>query len=208
MEAPTLAQVIQEAIEARLCDLHVSLPGRIVSYEQQTQKAKVQPEIKREYADGRALELPVLTDVPVVWPRAGKAYLHFPLKAGDQVTILFNERSLDEWKEKGGSIQVKERRKHSLSDAVCMPGGYPFNNVFVPENNTDAFLVNDKGQYRITPAGKFEFKGNGGIEFLKTMLEWMELVNDSTTNTIFGPMKKNEHPQLIQITEKLKKLKV
>lgn len=206
-ETPTLALVIQQAIEQKLCDVHVSLPGRIVSYDSKTQKAKVQPEIKREYSDGRSLELPVLTDVPVIWPRAGGAYLHLPLKPGHQVTILFSERSLDEWKQKGGSIKASERRKHNISDAVCFPGGYPFNNAADVPNGSDVFLVNDKSEMKLTSAGKIEFKGNGGEKLLALVTEYMEINNMATTNTMFGPMKKNEHSQLIAITNKVKKLK-
>ncbi len=206
-ETPTLALVIQQAIESRLCDVHVSLPGRIVSYDHKKQMAKVQPEIKREYADGRSVDLPVLTDVPVVWPRAGKAYLHMPLKSGSQVTIVFSERSLDEWKQKGGSTKAKEKRKHNLSDAVCIPGGYPFSNPASVPNASDVFLVNDKSEMKLTSGGKMEFKGNGGEKLLSLLVEYMNINNTATTNTIFGSMKKNEHSQLIAITNRIKKLK-
>jgi len=42
-ETPTLAQVIQTALERFSTDLHTAMPAAIVSYERATQKATVQP---------------------------------------------------------------------------------------------------------------------------------------------------------------------
>jgi hypothetical protein len=204
-ETPTLVQTIRDVIGATLCDLHVCLPARVVSYDSGTQKATVAPEIKRQYRNGDVVDLPNIQDVPVIWPRGGGAFMHLPLAGGDQCTLVFSERSLDEWKESGGSVQTKEKRKFSLSDAYAIPGGYPFSN---PAEASGDDIEFGHGQFKAewTKSGKMAFKGNSGEELLALLVEYFELNNQATTNTIFGPMRKNEHPQLILITERLKKL--
>lgn len=206
-ETPTLAQVIKDAIEARLIEVHVSLPGRIVSYDPATQKADVQAEIKRTFVSGESVELPIFSDLPVAWPRAGKAYLHMPLKAGDQVQVVFSERSLDEWKQKGGSVVPAEKRKHHLSDGWVVPGGYPFSKPMVGADGSDVLLVHDKTEFRLTPGGKMSLKGNGGEELLEILFDFMEVASRATTNTMLGPMRWNETSEIKAIMKRLQKIK-
>lgn len=206
-ETPTLARVILDTIENRLCDLHVSLPGKVLSYDPGTQKAKIQLQIKRKYVDGTDVEIPPVVDVPVAWPRAGKSYLHLPLKAGHQVMVVFSERSLDEWKEQGGSQAPEIFRKHSYSDAWAIPGGYPFNDV-IEGDPANAKLVNDKTVFELSPSGKMAMTGQGGEELVTIVSELLAILKAATTNTIFGPMRLNEHPQIIELETRLNKLKL
>lgn len=206
-ETPTLAQVIQQTVEARLCDLHTAMPGRILSYDAATQKAKVQPELKRKFRDGSLVDPPVIPDVPVAMPRAGKAFLSLPLKQGDQVLLIFGERSLDTWKQNGGSVDPStESRKHDYSDAYAIPGGYPFSNP-APMDPNDLILVNDQSKITLKSGGKFNFEKIGGDEILDILIQWMEINQSAVTNTMLGPQKKVEEAQLKPLTEKLKALK-
>lgn len=207
-ETPTLAQVIKDAIEARLVDLHVSLPAKVVSYDPGTQKASVQALIKRTFVSGESVELPVLTDLPVAWPRAGKAWLHLPLKAGDFVQVVFSERSLDEWKPSGTSVAPKEKRKHHLSDGWVVPGGYPFGSPMSGADDKDLLLVHDKTEFRLTSGGRFSMKGNSGEELLQILHDFLEVAERATTNTVFGPMRWNEHPEIKAIRNRIKKIKL
>jgi hypothetical protein len=207
-ETPTLAQVIKDAIENRLVDVHVSLPAKIVKYDAKTQKAEVQALIKRTFVSGESVDLPVFTDLPVAWPRAGKAWLHMPLKAGDFVQVVFSERSLDEWKLTGASVTPKERRKHHLSDGWVIPGGYPFGSPMSGSDDKDVLLVHDKTEFRLTSGGRFSMKGNGGEELLKILHDFLEVAERATTNTVFGPMRWNEHGEIIAIRNRLKKIKL
>lgn len=207
-ETPSLAQVLRDAIENRLVELHVSLPAKIVTYDPSTQKASVQALIKRTFVSGESVDLPVFTDVPVAWPRAGKAWLHMPLKAGDFCQVVFCERSLDEWKTTGASVAPKEMRKHNLSDGWVVPGGYPFASPMSGADDKDVLLVHDKTKFRLTSGGKFSMTGNGGEELLKILHDFMEVAERATTNTVFGPMRWNEHGEIIAIRNRLKKIKL
>jgi hypothetical protein len=125
-ETPSLERVLLDAIDGRLFDLHTCMPGLVESYDPATGFASISPCPKRKYTSGDLVDLPVLNNVPVVMPRAagGAAYIHVPLAKGDPVLIVFAERSIDAWKTAGGKYDPNDPRKHHLSDAFALPGGY------------------------------------------------------------------------------------
>jgi len=152
-EDPTLSDVIKFGIENRLVDLHTCMPGTIVSYDPAAQKATVKPDFQRKFRTGESVDLPQIVDVPVRIPRAGKAFIHFPLKEGDKVMLHFVERSIDTWKQEGGVVDPStESRKHALSDAYVEIGGYPFNDP-VAGTAEDILITNDKSVITIRPDG-------------------------------------------------------
>lgn len=127
---PTLEDVIDEAVCTRLRDLHTAIPGRVVSYDATKQTADVQPLVRYEIpdADGAPTyeELPVLPNVPVLWPRSGSWFLAMPLAEGDTVQLLFNERAIGHWRAGDGEVtHPGDLRLHDLSHAVAIPGLYP-----------------------------------------------------------------------------------
>ena len=83
-ETPTLTDIIRTAIEARLTDLHVMLPGEFTDYDVSTGKAKVKLSIKRKFEDGSIVELPVIANVPVQMPRTASSVIYVPIAAGDK----------------------------------------------------------------------------------------------------------------------------
>jgi hypothetical protein len=123
---PTLASTIRGAIDARLVDVHTAMPARVETYDAATQKVSVQPLIRRGYVDergDRATErLPVITEVPVVFPGAGGFRVTFPVQPGDTVLLVFSEASLDRWLVRGGEVDPDDDRRHALTDAIAIPG--------------------------------------------------------------------------------------
>lgn len=71
----------------------------------------------------QSLQLPVLSDVPILFPRGGGYNLTFPVQAGDEVLIVFSDTAIDDWMQSGGvnNNQVSQRR-HNLSDAIAILG--------------------------------------------------------------------------------------
>lgn len=125
-ESPRLEHVLAGALRARLADLHVGMPGRVVRYDSAKQCADVQPLIKRRRRDEGgelvAEALAVLNEVPVVFSGGGGFSETFPMAVGDDVWIEFGECSLDRWKPRGGLVDPEDDRRFTLSDAVCYPG--------------------------------------------------------------------------------------
>lgn len=149
---PTLAEVIESAIDSRLLDLHTCLPGRVVAYDAVTQTATVQPVIMgaAPTLEGTTISetLPSIPNVPVRWERAGGYYEHKPLQSdhgagapnGDHGWLIFNEGAIARWRctmytQPEGAASAQERTRlifppgdltrHSLSYPFFLPGAWP-----------------------------------------------------------------------------------
>jgi hypothetical protein len=196
-EKASPAQVINDAIEGALLEVHTAMPGIVVAYDPAKQVADIQPCFKRKYKDGRVVALPVISSVPVCFPRAGKAWVILPLQAGDPVTLHFMERALDSWTTQGGVVDPDEPRHHDLSDAIAVPGPAPFNAPATVTDPTAIIIQNDKSQIIITPDGKFKIKNDSNelLDVLDQISKQVKAIATSlkadTTNTMFGPMKLN-----------------
>ncbi|EBG9599179.1 translation initiation factor IF-2 [Salmonella enterica subsp. enterica] len=106
--------------------LRVSMPGIVQSFDPDTLTAVVQPAIKGYEPDSNGVNqstvLPLLVDVPVVFPRGGGCTLTFPVKAGDECLVIFADRCIDFWWQNGGVQEPVDDRVHDLSDAFCIVG--------------------------------------------------------------------------------------
>ena len=184
-ETPSWSQVILDTIDARLTDVHTAIPAQVESYDIQTGTAEVQPLLKRKFKDGEVVDLPICNQVPVVFPRTATSYIHLPIKKGDVGLVVFSERSIDRYKNYGGSQDTQDPRKHSLSDGFFIPGGYPITTppVSVVEGalhvknvsseiimleNGSIELKNEIGSLLFTDQGKFALT-NGVAEVIDLM---------------------------------------
>jgi len=207
----TLEEVIRIAIENRLSSLHIAMPGQVVSHDPQKNCVSVQPVLKRKYeSNDEVVKLPVINNVPVVFPRAGNAYISLPISAGDVVQLLFSERSIDLWKAKGGVVDPDDPRKFHLSDAVAIPGGYPLCDP-VDVSTTDIRIHNDIGQVSVLPTGKFQLKNTqSGNEVLDLVYRFCDAVKNG--QVICGGVPGTWDPETIStmsnILAKLATLKV
>lgn len=123
---PTLAEVIRSALDARLLDVHTSIPAKIVRYDASRCVVDAAPLVKAPQTDEAGVTtytaLPVVTNVPVEFPQGGGFRLTFPLAVGDTVRLSFHEASLDRWMNFGGEVDPRDPRRFSLSDASAFPG--------------------------------------------------------------------------------------
>lgn len=206
-ETPTFAKVLQQAIETRVCEIHTAMPGRIVSYDSSKQTATVQPEFKRKFINGELVDIPPITGVPVVMPRAGKSFISLPLNAGDSVLIVFSERSLEKWKKNGGTVDPSgENRKHDYSDAYAIPGGYPTSKA-AKMDSKNLLIVNDKAKITLDGGGKFKLEKDGGDEIIDLLVQVIDTLSTTTTNTMLGPMQLNDFAKFAELKGKLEALK-
>ncbi len=102
------------------------MPARVERYDAATQLVDVSPQVKEpfENEDGSvsSLQLPIITNVPLVFPGAGGFHVTFPVAVGDTVLVVFADRSIDTWLAEGGLADPVDQRRHSLSDAIAIPG--------------------------------------------------------------------------------------
>lgn len=145
---PTMAEIIRAAIEDRLAEAHTVLPGRIESFDADTQKADVQPMIKRlqETIDGELLEsIPVIASVPVAFPRAGGFKITFPVEPGDRCLLMFCERSIDNYQLSGLESDPESFQMHDFTDAVAYMGWYPDTDPIDGVNSSAMVAGKDNG---------------------------------------------------------------
>lgn len=106
--------------------LRVSMPGIIESFDPIACTCSVQPALKGQVADAlgnmKSAPLPVLVDVPVLFPRGGGCTITFPVKAGDECLVIFSDRCIDFWWQNGGVQEPVDQRQHDLSDAFAIVG--------------------------------------------------------------------------------------
>ena len=114
---------IQTGIDAALKELHTSLPGEVISFDPVEQTADIQITIKRKQAN-ELVNIPVLKDVPVRFQRVSGYTITLPVKSGDNVLVVFSERSIDTWLLNGGIQDPADKRRHSFSDAFALPMMY------------------------------------------------------------------------------------
>ncbi|WP_405423766.1 Gp138 family membrane-puncturing spike protein [Pantoea stewartii] len=106
--------------------LRVSLPGIVQSFDPETCTCTVQPAIAGQGVDEqgqiKSAPLPLLTDVPVIFPRGGGCTITFPVKTGDECLVIFSDRCIDFWWQNGGVQEPVDPRQHDLSDAFAIVG--------------------------------------------------------------------------------------
>lgn len=78
----------------------------------------------------------VLVNCPVYIPKAAAGGYTYPISAGDNCLVLFNDRDIDNWFN-DGLVQVPNSvRMHDLSDGIVIVGLYNLNNAIADYNNS------------------------------------------------------------------------
>ncbi|MBS9443826.1 phage baseplate assembly protein V [Photorhabdus heterorhabditis] len=167
---------MQEMISA---GLYVSLPCIIQSFDADAVTVTAQPairwKIRKKDGDLESVSLPLLVDVPVIFPRGGGVTLTFPVKAGDECLVVFADRCIDYWWQSGGVQEPVDPRQHNLSDGFALIGpqsqqqkiaGISTSSVQLRSDDGAAYIELDPGSHNITvitPA-KLTATANGGTE--------------------------------------------
>lgn len=148
------------AMESQQAQIWTALPGVVAAVNLAAQTLSVQPTVQGSVAspDGakQLVNLPLLVDVPIVWPRAGGFALTFPIAAGDEVLVVFASRCIDSWWQSGGIGAPAEARMHDLSDgfAILAPTSQPKKLSGVSSTNVQLRDEAGTTYVEITPDGK------------------------------------------------------
>ena len=156
--------VIEGWTQEQLSNIHTCIPGKIISYAPKTNRAVVQPTGNFKTADGRAMPYPKIHNAPVYFPMGsdGKSGLTFPIKPGDGCLIVFSESQTTDFLS-GEKSDCDDPRRHSLNDAIVLPGLYSSAVPSNIEHSDDVCIFNDVGFLQLNGS---EFKGTvAGTEF-------------------------------------------
>lgn len=158
---PDLDEAIAAAIEAELYNLHTGLPAKVLRFDPSTQSCVVQPLIKRQAInDDEMIEqvaIPPIYNVPVIYPAGGGWSITWPLAVEDIVYLAFAQRSLDTFLETPPGTpaapmqpsDLVDTRKHSLTDAIAIPGLRPRVGAIAGISLTDLRIANTEGTVSI-----------------------------------------------------------
>ena len=186
-------------------ELRVAAPATITKYDKDTRIAEVQPLIMRKAFDAPfPVPLPIIPNVPVVHPQTAKGGIILPVAPGDPVTLLFADRSLDDWKASTGLLPVfaQDKRKHDLSDCWAIPGGWPGALPFAPASAGNMAI-------QVLPGTKI-YIGNGVAELLQLVHDLLDFVETKITfSNGGGPTGPPDNATLVAaIRTKLETIKV
>ena len=120
---PTIVEAVTAAIRGEIAQMRTAIAGVVQNFNAATQRCSVQAGVQITLLDGTTVSDPLFVDVPVCYPGAGGYGLAFPLAPGDEVLLVFAERSIDEWLARGGYNRVAyDPRRFSAQDAIASPG--------------------------------------------------------------------------------------
>ncbi len=155
MDIRELVDDPEESLRAMLDGLQAkmwtALPCVINSVDFGKQTASLQPAIKSivRNPDGttQAVDLPLLSDVPLHFPSGGGSTMTFPVKEGDEALVIFSSRPADAWHQSGGVQAQIDARMHDLSDGFALVGFKSAPKALSNVSSTSTQLRSDDGQH-------------------------------------------------------------
>lgn len=147
--------------ESASSKIRVAMPGIIQGFDPATQTATVQLAIREKVVssgESSMMEIPMLLDVPVIFPKAGGFSITFPIKKGDECLVVFGDMCIDAWWQSGGIQNQVESRRHDLSDGFAIMGvssvpnavsNYSSNSVQMRNSSGDTFVEVTEGDVNV-----------------------------------------------------------
>ena len=161
---PDQVDIIRDAIEERLSELHTGLPAKVTKFSGSDQMVDAQPLLVRVYLDEDGEEvpvkLPVIRNIPILYPAGGGWSITWPLEVDDIVYLTFAERDIGDWLELAPGLDTEPltARKHDINDAICVPGLRPRVSPLLNISDTDLTIGRQDGSNHIV------IKADGTIE--------------------------------------------
>ena len=133
---------IKEWIEKQGENIHVSMIGKIDSYDPQTNRASITPVGSYTAPDWQEIPYPAIHNVPLQFPcgNGGKSGVTFPIKQGDTCIIIFADHQIENFLSGENSDDM---RNHSMNDAYAIPTLISASVPTLKSNPDDVCLFND-----------------------------------------------------------------
>lgn len=131
-------------------EINCAKVGVIQSFDAATQTAVIeiaQLQVTSISADGTQTlsPYPLLANVPVYFPAGGGFTMTFPIAAGDECLVVFNDRQIDNWLANGAGLAPTIGRIHDLSDGFAYVGVRSAPRALADVSTTAAQLRSDDG---------------------------------------------------------------
>ena len=123
-------------------NIHVSMIGKIESYNPQTNRASITPVGTMTCPDWQELQYPTIHNVPIQYPcgNGGKSGVTFPIKQGDTCIIIFADHQIENFL---SGEKSDDMRNHSMNDAYAIPTLFSDSVPTVKSNPNDVCMFNN-----------------------------------------------------------------
>lgn len=142
--------------------LNTSIPAIINAFDAVTQTVSATPAIRAKYIspDGKIsyIPYPMITNIPLAIIRGANVRITYPITVGNPCTLIFSQRSIDNFISEGGEANPVEGpnpitssiRCMDLTDAMCFPGILTSKDT-VSDYSTDAIEIrSDDGKTKVS----------------------------------------------------------
>ena len=189
--------MMDQVLDSWVRQLMFTLPGRIVSFDSETQIAQVEAGIQR-VVQGTGMTIPVIEGVPVCFPGDGEYFFLHQITDGETEGLLhFSQRAIDTWVDQGGPIPPHDLRVLSESDCFFEPGYRSRPGAITGFRNDGAGVGNYAGDQflhlKSSGDAEFETPGNldatvGGSATVDVTSDVTATVGGNVTATVGGDM--------------------
>jgi hypothetical protein len=134
--------VIKDWIKKGAEDVHVSMIGKVESYDPSTNRASITPVGSLTAPDWKEIPYPTIHNVPLQFPcgNGGKSGCTFPVKSGDTCIIIFADHQIENFL---SGEQSDDMRNHSMNDAYAIPTLFSDAVPTLKSNSDDVCLFNN-----------------------------------------------------------------
>jgi hypothetical protein len=151
--------VMKSGMGKAMKSVHTAIPAEVTSFDPDTRKVSARP-VVRDNADGVYTDFPEIYEIPVQYPASSKAGICFPLERGDTGMLIFCQADIEGWCQRGGMQNPGTERKWDLTDAIFVPGVFPFNEK-KPEIETGKLVI-WYNESKITIGSKVTIENSSG----------------------------------------------
>nr|DAH26713.1 MAG TPA: baseplate component [Caudoviricetes sp.] len=179
------SQLYENIIKKVNFNLRCCIPGVIQQYDPKTNTASIQPAIREEIVNEdntvQYMNLPILVNVPMIFPSCSVGSIRMLLKQGDECLVLFSDLSIDNFWKYANVQNPIEVRRHDLSDGIAIP-------CVLSQPNTKKFtgtgieITCGSSKIKIDPTGITFTDSNGSI----TLYQLIRLLSHVHTSPAMG----------------------
>lgn len=146
--SPTMGEVLDLLRSEIMMSLNCHAVGTVQSFNSTEQTVVAKMNYQKTFVTTGLdnseynVDYPIVSDCPVVIMGGGTATLTFPIAAGDQCLILFNDRDIDNWFAGSYTGGPATNRLHSFADCIAIVGLHSLANSLSGYDTTRAVLRN------------------------------------------------------------------
>lgn len=149
-------QIYENLINEAMFRTRCCIPCIVQSYNSANNTVECQPAVRERIIneDGtiQYIQLPLLINVPVIFPGSANFDIKFPLSKNDECLVFFSDLSIDNFWQKGSVQNPVEVRRHDLSDGMAIPC-----RMSLPRRS-----ISPKASISVDSNGEITFKGKFG----------------------------------------------